>query len=401
MGLFRTCTYGTLIAGTFVALHFSESEVYAPVRNHLLYKDFVTPVMTSLQTFAEPLIDEIMKNPSIAVYMGLPVEGEVHDGSSPEQAHKVPGEEVAAQPLVPQEELGTSSYAKNFSMPSQMGFSLVQLGEKLKKRSVLSTEGNDSTYFEMPDTSRLWLQRDSVVEVGWSDKEGADSELLLRVEKGMMHIERPGAATGKVLLVTNSGIRYSLAPSDAWMATSQMGVIDKEAFPDADLRVGGRYMDYVRRATLAEARELSKLLKSDGRREAMLYQDQLRLAADDEDAHRKQLQRDDIMPVDVVSIPLEIPSRRGGKDLAVEVRRSPASLVAAKGLKFPGRAPASISSMDEGTRVASEAKITKWTRSGKCSEAKQFFDKLREEHSLSDSDSWSLRMKQNFAQRCP
>jgi hypothetical protein len=391
MGLLRVCFYGTLFTGTFVALHFAEPEVYAPVRTHPLYEDFVTPVMSEMQALAEPIWSEVLKNPMIASWLGLPVEGEVADGSTPEKAHKIG----------PSDRDATSSYGKNFSMPSQMGFSLVQLGEKLKKRSVLSTEGNDSTYFEMPDGSRLWLQHDSVVEVGWSDKEGADSELLLRVEKGMMHIERPGGATGKVFLVTNSGIRYSLAPSDGWMATSQMGIVDKESFPDAESRISGRYLDYVRQATLAEARELSKLLKSDGRREAMLYQDQLRLAAEDEDKRRQNLEKADIMPVEVVSIPLEIPSRRGGKDLSRELNRMPASVALVKPLKFPGRAPASASSLDEGTRIASEAKILKWTDKGQCSEAKKFFEKLREEHALGEGDAWSLRMKQNFSQRCP
>ncbi|MEO5668664.1 MAG: hypothetical protein ABIR96_11445 [Bdellovibrionota bacterium] len=395
MGIFRGCFYGSLAVGTFVALHFAEPELYAPVRHHPLYEDFVTPVMTELHALTKPWIDEAMKNPYVASMLGLSVADEVADGSTPARPHKVVLEKT------PNKDEETSTYGKNFSMPSQMGFSLVQLGEKLKKRSVLSTEGNDSTYFEMPDTSRLWLQRDSVVEVGWSDKEGADSELLLRVEKGMMHIERPGGATGKVYLVTNSGIRYALAPSDAWMATAQMGVADKDSFPDAESKMSGRYMDYVRRATLAEARELSKLLKSDGRREAMLYQDQLRIAADDEDQQRKSLEVAGIMPVEVVAIPLEIPSRRGGKDLAREMIRAPASVALVRPLKFPGRAPASISSLDEGTRIASEAKILRWTDKGQCTEAKNFFEELRKEHGLNDSDSWSLRIKQNFSQRCP
>ncbi len=391
MGFLRVCVYGTLLTGTFVALHFAEPEMYAPVRKHLLYEDFVTPVMSEMHALAKPLIEEALRNPMMASWLGLPVEGDVADGSTPQKARKVGSDDRNA----------TSSYGKNFSMPSQMGFSLVHLGEKINKRSVLSTEGNDSTYFEMPDGSQLWLQYDSVVEVGWSNKEAPDSELLLRVERGMMHIERPGDATGKVYLVTNSGIRYSLAPSDGWMATSQMGIVDKESFPDAESRMSGRYLDYVRQATLAEARELSKLLKSDGRREAMLYQDQLRLAAEGEDRRRQSLEESDLMPFEVVSIPLEIPSRRGGKDLARELGRMPASIALVKPLKFPGRAPASVSTLDEGTRIASEAKILKWTDKGQCSEAKKFFQKLREEHSLGDGDSWSLRMQQNFSQRCP
>jgi hypothetical protein len=405
MSAIRGLFYGSLAIGSFVALHFSDLEFYEPVREHPLYADFVTPLMSEMKTLAEPLIGEILQNPQMAEMLGAPAEENAPEIRTPkkqaQQDVSPSGAQAPARASDEAESSTGSAYAKHFSMPSQMGFSLVQLGEKLKKRSVLSTEGNDSTYFEMPDTSRLWLQRDSVVEVGWSDKEGSDSELLLRVEKGMMHIERPGAATGKVYLVTNSGVRYALAPGDGWMATSQMGVADKDQFPDAELRTSGRYLDYVRRASLDEARELSKVLRSDGRREAMLYQDQLRLAADSEDLRRKQLDQAGIMPVEIASIPLEIPSRRGGKDLSKVPARRPASVAQASALKFPGRAPASISSLDEGTRVASEAKIAKWIDKGECGEAKKFFDKLREENSLSDSDSWTLRMRQGFAQRCP
>ncbi len=393
MGLFRVFLYGSLVTATFVGLHFADLEEYEPVRQHPLYKDFVTPYMTQLKDHAVPLWNEVISHPQIAAWLGLEVPESSSGGTQ--------GKGVVARSE--DEASGNTRLHELLVMPSQMGFSLVQLGEKLKKRSVLSTEGSESTYFEMPDGSRLWLQHDSIVEVGWTDKDGGKSELLLRVERGMMHIERPGGATGSVYLVTNSGIRYALAAGDGWMATAQMGPIDKGAFPDAESKMSGRWMDYVRRATLAEARELAKLLKTDGRRETMLYQDQLRIAADDEDRRRKSLMKDDIMPVDVVSIPLEIPNRRGGRDLSIEPapNRMPASVASAKMASFPVRGPASVSSLDEGTRIASEARILKLSESGKCSEAKKLFGRLRDEHKLSDSDAWVLRINQNFSQRCP
>jgi hypothetical protein len=138
----------------------------------------------------------------------------------------------------------------------------------------------------------------------------------------------------------------------------------------------------------------------------MLYQDQLRLAADREDNFRKNLEKRDILPSTVVVVPLEIPSRRGGKDLAAHRAsggRAPASLTAPQDpSQFPRRAPASVASaLDEGTRVSAEAKIFKWTDANKCSRAKSYFKDFLKEHSLSDSDPWAMKMSQQLAQRCP
>jgi hypothetical protein len=404
MGLFRVFFYGSLVVGTFVALHFTEPELYSPVRTHPLYEDFVTPVMTQMNELSRPVIKEIMTNPHVMALLGQdPVETAMVAEQRGVSEKKAPNYAGAEGSLEDDDDSGetVSRLHQNLAMPSQMGFSLAQLGERLKKRSVLSTEGSDSTYFEMPDGSRLWLQQNSVVEVGWTDTDLDNSELLVRVERGMMHIERPGAARGKVYLVTNSGVRYALAPSDGWMATAQMGPIDKDVFPDAELRMMDRSMDYVRRATLGEARELAKLLRTDGRREAMLYQDQLRVVADNEERRRARLQKADILPGDIASVPLEIPTRRGGRDLSREGGRMPASVVNADLSTFPSRGPASVVSLDEGTRIASEATITKLSERGQCSDAKRVFDKLRKEHHLPDSDTWVLRMRQRFSQRCP
>jgi len=392
MGFFRVCFYGSLLTGTLVALHFAEPEAYAPVRTHALYVDFVTPVMTQLEARGRPLLVEALRHPTVAA-LGARLLAQNLEGNT--------------KPLNPQEldeaaqVEATKIQASNLSMPSQMQFSLAQSGKGLSKRSVLSTEGSDASSFEMPDGSRLWLDRDSVVEVGGAGTNDEGSELLLRVEKGVMHIERARRSKARVLLITNSGIRHELAPRDGWMATAQMGVADKKAFPDAHQKASGRYLDYVRRATLEEARELAQLLKADGRREEMLYQDQLRIAADDEDEDRKKRESSNSVSAKIANIPLQIPSRRGGKDLSGEAIRKPASIELASTLRFPARAPASVSSLDEGTRMASEARILKWADAGQCPEALRFFSKLREEHALADSDAWTHRMKQTLSQRCP
>ena len=398
----RAFFYTTVFAGLFVALHFMEPEWYAPVRTHPVYEDLVTPVMKEAQQVSKPYVDMAMHHPLVAEYFGVePFLEDVAEGSDARKPLKIADAGDGFTTVAGSAEGRT----KTFTEPSQMGFSLTQLDEKLSKRSVISTEGSDSTYFEMPDGSRLWMEKDSIAEVAWTDKDGGNAEILLRVERGVIHVERPAGAQGKLLLVTNSGVKYHLAPADMWMASALMGVIDPGQFPDAEKDIQNRYTDYVRRATLAETRALSARLKSDGRREVMLYQDQLRLAADQEDRDRERLERRDILPSAVAVVPLEIPSRRGGKDLsyAASGGRAPASLISPQDpSQFPRRSPASLSGgLDEGTRVSAEAKIFKWTDSKKCMRAKSFYKDFVKEHSVADSDPWAQRMIQHFSQRCP
>gem|GEM_PF-2165792 len=401
----RAFFYTLVFVGLFTALHFSEPEWYAPVRKHAVYEDLVTPYMKIAQEELQPYVDRLIHHPSVAHYFGVdPIEGDVRDGSDPKSALKIASGAFADGFETVPGSAESSGGKKTFTEPSQMGFSLTQLDEKLSKRSVLSTEGSDSTYFEMPDGSRLWLEKNSIAEVAWTDKDAGNAEILLRIERGVMHVERPGGARGKLLLVTNSGVKYALAPSDMWMASAQMGVVDPGEFPDAERNVENRYSDYVRRATLAETRALSSRLKSDGRREVMLYQDQLRIASETEDDFRKNLEKRDILPSTVAVVPLEIPSRSGGKDLSGEVAsRSPASLISPQDPStFPNRRPASLGSgLDEGTRVSAESQIFKWTDGKKCSKARSFYKDFVKENSIASSDMWVIKMNQHLAQRCP
>jgi hypothetical protein len=393
----RAFFFTLVFLGGVVWLHYSQEEWYAPVRQHAIYEDFVTPVIEGGHGFIKPYI---------ALYQDEFQEGDVADGSTPSRALRVFSKDKdndERQELSFETAEGSHSEDNKkrvFTEPSQMGFSLTQLGRSVRKRSVLSTEGADSTYFEMPDGSRLWLDRDAVVEVGWTDSELSQADLLLRIERGVMHVERPGGARGKLSLVTNSGVRYVVAPGDMWMASSQMGALDKESFPDAEQKVEGRFSDYVRRATLAETRALARLLKSDHRREVMLYQDQLRLVAEEENSMRRQIEKTDFLPAEVASIPLEIPSRRAGVDMGRETLRAPASL-AGDPADFPLRGPASLSSVDEGTRVAAESKIYQWTDSNRCSRARSFYRSFLKENAVADADPWKSRMDQHFSQRCP
>lgn len=398
--------YTALIVGLFATLHFTEPQWYAPVRKHPVYEDLITPYMTLTQQELQPYVEWVIRHPLIAGYLGLePLRDEESDASMEKNGIPVMAEDSSASGPASAE-----GQLKTFTEPSQMGFSLTRFHEKLSKRSVISTEGKDSAFFEIPDGSRLWLEKDSIAELAWVDKdaakEGAKAEILLRIERGVMHVQRPSQAKAKFFLITNSGVKHSLAPGDMWMASAQMGVIDPGEFPDAEKYVKGRYTDYVRRATLDETRALSARLKADSRREVMLYQDQLRLAADREDNFRKNLEKRDILPSTVAVVPLEIPSRRGGKDLASHPAsggRAPASLMAPQDpSQFPRRAPASVASgLDEGTRGSAEAKIFKWTDANKCSRAKSYFKDFLKEHSLSDSDPWAMKMSQHLAQRCP
>lgn len=398
-----------LIAG-LVTLHYVEVEEYKVVKEHMLYKDIVDPTMAEIETFMEPLIYEVMRIPQVAELFGINPEDYKPENSvaptDPSGKHIVADDRQ--RQAMPDEVISDGrSPASNlkFTSPSQMKFSLAELGDNIEKRSILSTEGDSSNYFEIPDGSRLWLAPDSVVEAGWVSGDEADvPAVLLRVEKGVMHVERRAGSMGKLYIVTNSGIRYSVAPSDGWLAAAYEGVFDPEENPDAAKMAKGRSTDYARRANWSEANKLIQVLEADQRREGMLAQDNLRQMAEKEEKKKNQaIGREQLLPVEVVSVPLEIESRRGDSSMS---GRAPASVGEGEFDKFPargGRGPASVSQglqFDQTAQTAAETRIERFMNAGQCSEAMHLFKRTVDRYSLGRSSRWRQEMNSTLEEGC-
>ncbi len=432
--MLRTVFYFALLVGAVLTCHYMEPDFYKPVREHTLYKDFVEPAITTSEEIISPLLSqakpmydklayEVMRIPQVAELFGVdPREVssgrvpasesdnsakakkvEFADAGSFSKSHKTPGSGQA----FPDEETDRDIHSQapenlQFSEPSQMRFSLAQLGVEVEKRSVLSTEGEAANFFELPDGSRLWLAPNTVVEAGWVGGERSDETvMLLRVETGLMHVKRHGGSSGRLYIVTNSGIRHSVNAADAWLAASQIGAVDKEQYPDAEKITSNNASDYVRRASLVEAKSLLPVIVADRRREKMLLQDKLRVKADKEEYSKEMaISNEQVLPVEITSIPLEIPSRSpqelGGGG------RMPASVSQDEVDNFPARrAPASVLvGMDEATALSTEAQIKGYVNRNQCSTAIHVYKKTIERYDLGRGDRWRNKVRSTLQRSC-
>ncbi len=409
-----------------MGLHYSDLEMYKPVKEHALYKDFITPAIVYVEVNSKPVIDnakpfldnmvsEIMSIPQIASLFGVdPADvknidgGNLKNGNSPRPgAKKV--EFADANAAQKRQGRGPASAGPNshgglaFYKPSQMKFSLAEAGVKIEKRSILSTEGEEATDFELPDGSMLWLAPDSVVEAGWvSGKTASDPTMLMRVETGILHIHRNINSKGKLFLVSNSGIRNEIKPDDAWLAAAQIGAVDKNNYPDASRVAKNHSSDYARRATIEEAKKLVPYIVADTRREQMLLQDQIREGADLEELHKDSVvSKNPIINEEIEAIPMHIPSRFEEENQNYG-GRSPASLTEEDIDSFPARrAPASVAAgLDDATARSTEFQINAYVENEQCSAAHHVFKKTVERYDLQRGDRWRNKVQSMLRKKC-
>jgi hypothetical protein len=409
MAWIRAFVYLGLVVGLLCGVHYGDLEELKPVRQHMLYKDFAVPAFAYLEKDlwpqVEPFIDEYL--PELT-----------YDGNEAEI-------------------LGFTGEVE-FQAPSKMAFAPIELGQKVFKRSIVSTEKGGTTELKLKDGSKLFVDANSVVVLGLNE-EGRDASArtsYVKVEKGGIHVSRPESAPGTLYLVTASGAQQQIIEGTDWVLIGSFGVVSKS--PEANAHTGSLTPEYLAQGPRSFYKKIKSKLIADRKTELMAYQKKVERRALGVEEQRKAVAK---------GIPLTIPAR-GSRPQREAVARAPASsskpvyrgkgtwreskgwtqesspTVASSGgssgrspaskskpekvdLDYPkrgsGRAPASVggSAFDDGTRVSAESLMGRHLKNGECSQARTALQGLSRTHSGDQRfGEWSQGWSRKIAAEC-